>query len=396
MSVLPHLRVTTIWSKSNLSLMLAAIIFAVSLYLQAVIGYFAALIMLCAVTRDDAPRLAKFLTMILFLVALPDLSDDYHRYLWEGYLGLKGYSPYLYAPATLADIVKHPSGPLVNNPHLTAIYPPLAQWMFRLGAFVHPSIWGWKCIIALSFLVSYAFDRSTLKLAFVPIVLFEGFWNNHLDVLGVILLWHLPKALERKQPALAGALLGLVCALKIVPILWLPFMFTSLLPQMRRQFLASFALAAMTPWLFHADEGFQLWTSFLVYTKTWSFNNLLYHCMQLFATTHVARIALISGFVVVYVAIFFSEKSWRTKALLSWLALICFSPTFYPWYLLWLVPLVTHTKHINGLYACSFLSYAVLLGFRKHGVWQESWWWLVPEWIGLGLFAFIVVKEELQ
>lgn len=63
--------------------------------------------------------------------ALPLLSDDVYRYLWEGTLLNAGGNPFLTAPAAVRGL-DDALAARVNHPEITAIYPPIAQLGFRL------------------------------------------------------------------------------------------------------------------------------------------------------------------------------------------------------------------------------------------------------------------------
>ncbi len=92
---------------------------------------------------DDARVLlggAVLLRLTLF-PALPDLSDDIYRYVWDGWLLSQGLDPYRWVPADPA--LQHLHGDLLfremNSPGYRSIYPPLSQLAFLPGGFVY----GW-------------------------------------------------------------------------------------------------------------------------------------------------------------------------------------------------------------------------------------------------------------
>lgn len=102
----------------------------ISLYLGLGLGlpiwYFAAALLLTARTiwlllDDSQPAVSDYLSaftlVIAFFLAPPGLSDDFQRYLWEGFAANKGYSPYLHSPQSLYPILDHPSEGLVNHSH---------------------------------------------------------------------------------------------------------------------------------------------------------------------------------------------------------------------------------------------------------------------------------------
>ena len=48
------------------------------------------------------------ITRLLFSFHLPELSQDFYRYLWDGQIQQLGINPYLYSPEELIDKVRFP------------------------------------------------------------------------------------------------------------------------------------------------------------------------------------------------------------------------------------------------------------------------------------------------
>jgi hypothetical protein len=65
------------------------------------------------------------------------------------------------------------------------------------------------------------------------------------------------------------------------------------------------------------------------------------------------------------------------------MALVLTGPAVFPWYLLYLVPLVALEWTLGGLALTTLplLSYLVLIEFRASGVWRESQWVRFPEYL---------------
>lgn len=330
------------------------------------------------------------------LVLAPNLSDDFHRYLWEGHVQNHGFSPYQHSPQSLYSQLDHPSEGAINHDHLPAIYPPLAQYLFRLSDLVSQRFWGWKLILIL-WCAAWALllKRSGYRwLAMIPIVLIEGWWNGHLDLAGLLPCLVLVDSVESGRPWRSGLAMGSLIALKTMPIIWLPFAFFTLNPEHRLKFLGAsggIVLFCYAPFL---AQGPALFTSFLTFSKTWAFNNLGYLGLSALFGNQGTRVLMAVTFLLSYIVIFFRVSGFRRKCLMVWIFLIVCSPTFYPWYLFWLVPMIPiHRFQVFNLtYLASFLSYWVLVDFRATGVWKEQWFWLIPEWLILG-FCFVMLMR---
>jgi hypothetical protein len=75
------------------------------------------------------------------LVALPELSDDFWRYLWDGRLLSLGINPYEYTPLELLNTEIYQQAHLdqlyehLNSPKFYSVYPPAAQFFFAASTF---------------------------------------------------------------------------------------------------------------------------------------------------------------------------------------------------------------------------------------------------------------------
>ena len=77
--------------------------------------------------------LVAIATRLLLLAMYP--GDDIWRYLWEGLLQTQGFSPYDYAPnAEILVPLRTEWWSQINHPDISAIYPPVTQFGFRLLA----------------------------------------------------------------------------------------------------------------------------------------------------------------------------------------------------------------------------------------------------------------------
>ena len=74
---------------------------------------------------------AAVVLRLVFLPVMPSLSDDYHRYVWDGRVQLAGVNPYKYRPYEHAlDRVRYSGRDLINHDELKTVYPPLTQAVF--------------------------------------------------------------------------------------------------------------------------------------------------------------------------------------------------------------------------------------------------------------------------
>jgi len=134
----------------------------------------------------------------LFFGSTPIYEDDWNRYLWDGATITQGINPYTYSPTQVmeyprdandvqGDLAKLSALSLanndfverINNPDLTTIYPPIAQIVFTISAWIKPlSLEPLRAMYLLSeglvfFLLLKAlqqFGRSPLCLSFIALI----------------------------------------------------------------------------------------------------------------------------------------------------------------------------------------------------------------------------------
>lgn len=95
----------------------------------------------------DSPRVllgGALLLRLTIFPALPDLSDDLFRYVWDGWLGVSGMNPYRYVPAA-GELEAFRDTPLfgqLNSPGFHSIYLPFSQVVFLAGGGAYQAL-GW-------------------------------------------------------------------------------------------------------------------------------------------------------------------------------------------------------------------------------------------------------------
>ena len=88
---------------------------------------------------------------LIFLFAVPNLSQDFYRFIWDGRMILEGFNPYLSLPESFIQQGKQPISEAynlysgmgeMNGSHYTN-YPPINQLCFLIAAlFANKSIFG--------------------------------------------------------------------------------------------------------------------------------------------------------------------------------------------------------------------------------------------------------------
>ena len=311
------------------------------------------------------------------------LSDDLYRYLWEGYLQTEGINPYQYSPQSpaLADY-RNPVWASINNKEVSAIYPPFAQMVHALFYLVGGSVSGFKlaflgveiglvaAILALLGLQGQPPAR-ILIYAWNPLVVIEVAWSGHHDVLVVgLLLWAVFLLQVRRRLAAVGVLAAAVLS-KLYPLILAPA-FLKGLPARYWGWLAGFLLAMLAPYL---GAGRQLLAGLSLYRDHWRFNGFLQSWLSGQGLSQIWVEGLLGAGLLILLCGCWIQGVCRLRQLF-WLtgAVLLFSPTLYPWYLVWIIPYLCFYPNpawllLSGL---SVLSYEVLIDWSALGIWRSD------------------------
>ncbi len=369
------------------------------------ITLFAALFFLCFKLIQFEKWNFKFLLFagilfrLVFILAQPNLSQDFYRFIWDGQLVLNGMNPYLHLPT---ELITRSDGVIANAQRLYtgmgelsarhySNYPPLNQLIFALAsALGGKSILGpvivMRLIIILSDIGIFYFGRKLLKqlnrsphLIFWyflnPFILIELTGNLHFE--GVMLfffVWSM-YLLSLHKWTWAALLYALSISVKLVPLIFLPLFYKHLGLKKSMGFYAlvgTITLVFLLP--FYSSEFFRNYSDTVgLWFSNFEFNAGLYNAIKKIAIQFDAKpweLIKTYGKIIQYIIIAlvliltFFRKNQKLAVLLSsmlW-TLACYyflSATVHPWYLAFLVVLTIYTDFRFPLFwsAVVILSY---------------------------------------
>jgi len=200
---------------------------------------------------------------VLFLPSIPNLSQDFYRFIWDGRLLVLEINPYIFTPEQLANgllkateltsleaisnakVLIQGMGSL-NASHYSN-YPPINQLCFALAALVaKTSILG--SVVVLRIIIIGAdlgilyFGKKLLERLNLPaknifwyflnpFIIIELTGNLHFEgVMLFFVIWSL-YMLDKKRWVLAAILLGVSVSVKLLPLLFLPLFYKYLAPE---------------------------------------------------------------------------------------------------------------------------------------------------------------------
>ena len=191
----------------------------------------------------------SILFRVLFLFAIPNLSQDFYRFIWDGRMILEGFNPYLYTPHSFISNGNFP----VENAHelykgmgdLSAShytnYPPLKQLFFVIGNLfpgknILSSVIGMRLIIIAADIGTLYFGKKLLEhlklpsnrifwYILNPFIIIELTGNLHFEgVMIFFMVWSL-YLLQVGKWKWAAVILACSISVKLIPLMFLPLFF---------------------------------------------------------------------------------------------------------------------------------------------------------------------------
>lgn len=373
---------------------------------------------------NSAAKWWWWMGMALRLVAisyLPNLTDDYLRYLWDGRLTTAGYTPFGHLPGTLLDELSPAPGQqvvLVEKNFFT-VYPPLSQVFFAIAWWIAPALSEAVVVLKIIWLLLegvtlYLLPRilHQLKLpahyalwyVFHPFVIIELVGNIHTEAglaMGIALLVF---GLAKHKTLWTAIGLGVAVGFKLWPILFLPFLFMHWQGREKWQF-TGFAIAAiLVPWFFftpyeayiHFIESLGLYLHYFEFNASiyfilkWLFVHTLDWPRQWAAT--VASGMFLVGFLLTFVQ-YVRQKIEVLPAITMVAALYFFTATTtHPWYIMPLVVLASFVRW-KWLWVWSMVVMLTYYAYTKE-TWHVPTALLIVEY-GLVLIWLLVERKKI-
>lgn len=334
---------------------------------------------------------------LLFLFAIPNLSQDFYRFIWDGRMILEGYNPYLFTPGSFilndlfpvaqAKALYDGMGAL-NGSHLSN-YTPLNQLFFAIaGLFAGKSIIGSviimrSLIIAADFGTLY-FGKKLLDKLNIPVhnifwyllnpfIIIELTGNLHFEgIMIFFLVWSL-YLFQIGKWKIAALVFACSVSLKLIPLIFLPLFYQFFAVKYSERkwqmnikgvgnlFVFYSIVCAITIITFIPFFNSELITNYTNTVRLWfqrfEFNASFYYIAREIGYTFRGynEIAIIGKFIPIVVMAFililtFFRKNKSMVELITAMLLVLsvyyfMSTTVHPWYLATLLILSVFTKY---------------------------------------------------
>lgn len=354
---------------------------------------------------------------LLFLFAIPNLSQDFYRFLWDGNLLLEGINPYLQTPNSYISSGNIPfsgAGELYDgmgslsagNP---TSYPPLNQVFFALAAFfggksiMSSVIWLRIFIIAADTGIFY-FGRKLLKQLKLPesniflyllnpLIIIELTGNLHFEGLMLFFLLAAVYLLQRQKWLFSALLFSCSVAVKMIPLIFLPLLYRRL---GWKKALGYYAVTAMALLLFFLPflsgtfaENF--FSSINLWFQKFEFNASFYYLIRwigfevkgyniiAFAGPALAAVVFVSVVILSIPGRNSEMKNLLTTMMFAMVIYLFMATTLHPWYLAspLLLSIFTRYRFVQVWSLLVILSY---FAYSKAD-YEENLWLIAVEYV---------------
>ncbi len=370
------------------------------------------------------------LLRVSLIFALPLLSDDVYRFIWDGRLLIAGYNPFDQLPAAYLNQgipgIDQALFAELNSPDYFTIYPPVAQGIFAVACWLFPtSIWG-SAVVMKVFLVGFELGslyllprllrhfklpiKNALLYALNPLVILEISGNLHFEGAMVFFLLLALWYLVNEKWDFSALAMGLSIVSKLLPLIFLPLLLRRLgwWKSIRYYFIVGLGVLLLFAPLISGVFLTNFGDSLDLYFRRFEFNASIYYLLRWvgYQSSGYNLIAYIgpslAGLVLLGVLLYTlleRKPSWENfpQAMLFAICLYLFcTTTIHPWYTILPVVLCCFTRfRFPVLWSILiFLTYANYSGAE----YAENLWLvaveyslvfclLLVEWTGLYNFS---------
>lgn len=378
---------------------------------------------------------------LALVFAFPLLSDDIYRFIWDGHLVASGNNPFAQLPAFYLEPGQEVAGltpelfERLNSPDYYTIYPPIAQSVFTLAAWLSPNSWYGAAVVMKLFLLlcelgslwllwqlfraqtqvpgaeskeptDQQTNRPTNLLLYWlnPLIIVEIMGNLHFEGAMVFFLLLAYYLLQRSKWIAAAAAMAASVASKLLPLLLLPFLIRRLWGRPFWIFSVAFGACCLlffAPFLLSEEfiSGFR--SSLELYQRKFEFNASLYYLARAYGYyeigwNQIARfgplLAKLSAGGILLMALLDRRKDWASLAegwMWAFLLYLLCATTVHPWYLSVPIVLCCFTRWRFPL----VWSFLIMLTYTNYLTvpYQENLWLVAVEYLlvfGFGIWEW--------
>ncbi|MHB0754752.1 mannosyltransferase [Polaribacter sp. M15] len=389
---------------------------------------------------------------LVFLFAIPNLSQDFYRFIWDGRMIFEGLNPYLSLPETFIQQNNYPVAQAkelyagmgeLNGSHYTN-YPPLNQLCFLIAAFFSSkNIVGAAIVLRLIIILAdigiLYFGKRLLERLHLPIksifwyilnpfIIIEMTGNLHFEPVMLFFLIFGMYKLHQQKWILAALLIACSVSVKLIPLLFLPLFFqwfvknastkiannikwfrVKLQPKNLLKLLAFYTIVVTTVVVlflpFYSSTLIENYANSVgLWFRNFEFNASFYYLFReigyLFRGYNeiaiIGKITPVLTILCVIILTFFRKNSSMVQLFTAMLFGLCFyyftTTTMHPWYLATPIILSVFTQYKFPI----VWSLVVILSYQAYSntPWQENLWFVSLEYLVVYLYLIYEITKN--
>lgn len=371
----------------------------------------------------------SLLLRLPLLLMIPNLSDDFFRFVWDGHLILQKENPFAVLPAehshALAktgywfseiyqgQIAHFPDG--MNSKNYYSVYPPFAQFFFALASFIAGENLLVNLIVLRVFFIGFDLglivlmakiaDKKHCNRIFLyalnPLVIVELIGNLHFEGLALFFIFLAIFLLKKQRVFLAAVSYALAILTKLIPF-FLFGIFYFLFQRKKLLIFYTIVVFTILVFFFPFVLGVNLWQTFgsslQLYFSSFEFNASIYYIFRAVGFFFKGY-NVIATWGMIYPIIFCfgmltilwayrhktDYESVFSSAVLILFLYYALASVVHPWYVIYLLAFSVFTSFSFPLVwsGLIFLSY---WAYRDIGIVKENLWLVSLEYTIVFLF----------
>ncbi len=382
-------------------------------------------------TQTDLPVwtiiIAAILLRLLFIPALPNLSDDYFRFIWDGRLWTQGINPFKYLPS---ELITDPAVPGIhknllerlNSPDYYSVYPPVCQYLFGLASALFPenmlanvgmlrlfiiTAEAVNLLLIVRLLRHFHLPEKDLSwYAFNPLVIVELSGNLHFEAIMITFVLLALYLLIRQKTWLSAVMMGLGIGVKLLPLIFLPLLIRRIGWKRALGYGAITGLTVGILFVPFMERSLltHLFSSINLYFQSFEFNASIYYLIReagylamgynIIQTAGIV-LSVVTALGILALAYYEREPSVSNLPQTMLGAMVIYfllATVVHPWYITTLVMLAGFTAFRSPILwsALVVLSYAAY----RQTPYEENLWLVLLEYSLFGAFAIYEWKKH--
>ena len=370
------------------------------------------------------------LSRAIFIFHIPEFSQDFYRFIWDGSIQLLGVNPYIYTPEVLISYIYFPNAQLLYESmgYLSAgnfsNYPPLSQYLYQImgyfnkGDLLYPVL-SLRIIYFTGEIIVFFLGTTLLKKInqnpehilwyfLNPLVIIEGIGNLHGEAFMICFTLASILCLFDKKVVLGGLFMALAIATKLLPLLMVPLFFRFLNLRKFIFFILSIFIFSLILWYpFWEEQMISNYRDTInLWFTTFEFNGSIYNIVrsigyEVKGYNIIRKLGKITPFITMGLVFIFtflrSNRDLKSvlKSILFLLSSYFFiATTVHPWYIINLVILGVLTGYVYPI----LWSLTVFWSYSAYGSeeFKEDLIWTLPAYLLVyTCFVYEIIKGAL-